>query len=95
MNTKSSRIVKRSISSALLDKSMAVILGKPAIYKLSVRRQRGVSSYYIGIEYDDTRCCRLISGGVNEAKFIFDVILRNKVTPCTIDDILNDMMFFQ
>ncbi len=67
----------------------ASICGKHISYQLE-KSYLKIPAYYIEISFSGEYKRRFLSNSITEAVIKYDLIKRNLVTPCTIDDILED-----
>ncbi len=76
----------------LLAHDRATICGKEAEYKLIKLPQRK-EEYIICIFYGKERAMRRIFGKISDVAMIYDLIVRNTVTPCTLCDVIEDITY--
>ena len=61
-------------------------------YYLFRRKGKNGDAYYIRVIYNGESCTRqLPTGQVDGAREMFGCIVRGAVTPCALDDVLEDM----
>ena len=74
----------------ILREATARVARRCARYRFS-RSDRALPQYYIEIEYAGERAATCLGTDGERAARIFDLLVRGRVTPCTLCDIVKDM----
>lgn len=82
----------RNGRTVLIAHDRRIACGKVAEYKLIKHFEREWI-YLIVIFYCGEKIIHRVSGKISEAALLYDLIVRNTVTPCTLLDIIEDLAY--
>lgn len=82
----------RNGRTVLIAHDRRIVGGEVVEYKLIKHFEReGI--YHIGIFYCGEKIIHRVSGKISEAALLYDLIVRNTVTPCTFLDVIEDIEY--
>ena len=82
----------RNVEKVILAHDRKTICGKIADYRL-IKLIGGKNEYLICIFYDREKTVHSIFGKITDVAMLYDIIVRNLVTPCTFYDVIEDLTY--
>ncbi len=82
----------RTVGKVLLAHDRKIVCGKIADYRLIKLLERK-EEYIIGIFYNKDKAMHRISGKISHVIRLYDLVVKNAVTPCTLYDVMEDLTY--
>lgn len=76
----------------LLVRDKKTVCGRAAEYKL-IKDLKRKDEYLIGVFYCKDKAIHRVSGKLSDVAMIYELAVRNAVTPCTLGDVIEDISY--